>query len=251
MFEVFFFFFPFSFSFFFFFFFYTGRTFRLNVYYTKGGGGGNIQVFCSRNYSEVIPLRGITGSLVECRPRIDREKDERREGTEVDILAEVFTHSCGCSSSTLIIREWRGWLEGWPRIGILLCRVFRNSTFELFQFQFSLRCAGIFKIRFDDKHNILLFVDCRVSFFFLFFSFLRLFFFHCYYFIYATLCFNVIKKTNRATNRANCVIIWFSWFLFALRVKIFTLCSAITTVCIYRSIEDKACSWNILWRLVN
>ena len=163
----------------------------------------------------------------------------------------VFTHSCGCSSSTLIIREWRGWLEGWPRIGILLCRVFRNSTFELFQFRFSLRCAGIFKIRFDDKHNILLFVDCRVSFFFLFFSFLRLFFFHCYYFIYATLCFNVIKKTNRATNRANCVIIWFSWFLFALRVKIFTLCSAITTVCIYRSIEDKACSWNILWRLVN
>ena len=173
MFEVFFFFFPFSFSFFFFFFFYTGRTFRLNVYYTKGGGGGNIQVFCSRNYSEVIPLRGITGSLVECRPRIDREKDERREGTEVDILAEVFTHSCGCSSSTLIIREWRGWLEGWPRIGILLCRVFRNSTFELFQFQFSLRCAGISK--FDSTINTISFYSSIVAFLFFF-----LFFYDCF-----------------------------------------------------------------------
>ena len=59
--------------------------------YKRRRGGGNIQVFCSRNYSEVIPLRGITGSLVECRPRIDREKDEGREGTEVDILADVFS----------------------------------------------------------------------------------------------------------------------------------------------------------------
>lgn len=29
--------------------------FRLNVYYTRGGEK-NIHVFCSRNYSEVIPV---------------------------------------------------------------------------------------------------------------------------------------------------------------------------------------------------
>lgn len=231
-------------------FFHTGRTFRLNVYYTRGGK--NIQVFCSRNYSEVIPLRGITDSLVECRPRIDREKDEGRWNKS--------RYPCRGFHAFLRVQfidinNTR--MERLPRrlatIGILLCYVFRNSTFEIFQreFRFSSRCAGISKFdkRFDDKYDILLFVGCRVSQSFIFF--LRLFFFHCYYFIYATLCFNVIKKTNRATNRANCVIIWFSWFLFALRVKIFTLCSAITTVCIYRSIEDKACSWNILWRLVN
>lgn len=191
-------------------FFHTGRTFRLTVYYTRGGK--NIQVFCSRNYSEVIPLRGITDSLVECRPRIDREKDEGRWNKS--------RYPCRGFHAFLRVQfidinNTR--MERLPRrlatIGILLCYVFRNSTFEIFQreFRFSSRCAGISKFdkRFDDKYDILLFVNCRVSQSFIFF-FLRLFFFHCYYFIYATLCFNVIKKTNRATNRANCVIIWFS-----------------------------------------
>lgn len=54
-------------------------------------------------------------------------KRTKDDGTKVDILAEVFTHSCGCSSSTLIIQEWRGCLEGWPRLEFCC---FRNSTFR-------------------------------------------------------------------------------------------------------------------------
>lgn len=180
-------------------------------------------------------------------------KRTKDDGTKVDILAEVFTHSCGCSSSTLIIREWRGCLEGWPRLEFYYAMSFVILHSRYFNANFDfLRDARKFQNSINDSTiNTISFYSSIVAFRKASFFFLRLFFFHCYYFIYATLCFNVIKKTNRATNRANCVIIWFSWFLFALRVKIFTLCSAITTVCIYRSIEDKACSWNILWRLVN
>lgn len=119
-------------------FFHTGRTFRLNIYYTRGGK--NIQVFCSRNYSEVIPLRGITDSLVECRPRIDREKDEGRWNKS--------RYPCRGFHAFLRVQfidinNTR--MERLPRrlatIGILLCYVFRNFTFEIFQreFRFSSR----------------------------------------------------------------------------------------------------------------
>lgn len=145
--------------------------FRLNVYYTRGGG----KKYSSFLFEELLRSNscGITGSLAECRGHESIAKRTKDNGTEVDILAEVFTHSCGCSSSTLIIREWRGCLEGWPRLEFY-CYVFRNSTFKIFrrEFRFSSRCAGISKFdkRFGDKYNkdlILLFVAfCKASFFF-------------------------------------------------------------------------------------
>lgn len=136
-------------------------------------------------------------------------KRTKDDGTEVDILAEVFTHSCGCSSSTLIIREWRGCLEGWPRLEFCC---FRNSTFRDIrrEFRFSSRYVAISKFRFNTIKRVSFYSSIVAKLFFFFSSSFYHFFLHCYYFIYATLCFNVIKRTNRATNRANCVIIWFS-----------------------------------------
>lgn len=102
-------------------------------------------------------------------------KRTKDDGTEVDILAEVFTHSCGCSSSTLIIREWRGCLEGWPRLEFCC---FRNSTFRDIrrEFRFSSRYVATSKFRFNTIKRVSFYSSIVAKlFFFFFFFFLSLF----------------------------------------------------------------------------